>query len=232
MPTLKEKRKSIQELIYKVFNTLDKTGENTEKYKKFFEKMSDEQFSKWADNFFLEVLPYKNEPKLSDIYQTLKILDIPTREYVTLPFQNGVTTSKPVPVGYVLCKRHQQILSKKNNIADDISIRNPKTGQVTGESKGARESDMEVYSLKAFGANQVIREILGARADNMKAKNQMYEKINTEGVVSLEDLSNNKEDKVTLNTINTMYLGAGIRTNLIRDDLLLPATLDKREKRK
>jgi hypothetical protein len=60
----------------------------------------------------------------------------------------------------------------------------------------------------------------------------MYEKINEEGFVSLEELSNNPEDKVTLNTINVMYLAAGIRTNLIRDDILLPATLEKRKQKK
>jgi hypothetical protein len=240
MPSVKEKRKKITELVYKVMDKLDKTKENSDRYRKFFDSLSDAEFSKWAEaffknpdeNFFLEVLPYKNEPKLKDILDALKILNIPSREYVTCHHLGGITTKQPVPVGYVLCKRHQQILSKKNSLVDDIHIRNAKTGQVTGDSKAARESDMEVYSLKAYGADNVLKEILGPRADNMKAKSQMYEKINEEGFVSLEELSNNPEDKVTLNTINVMYLAAGIKTNLIRDDILLPATLEKRKQKK
>jgi len=237
--TVKEKRKEITSLIYKVFDALDKTHENTDRYKAFFEKMTDAEFSKWADsffknpdeNFFLEVLPYKNEPNLRDILKALGILHIPAREYVTFRHLNGVCTRQPVPVGYVLLKRHQQILSKKNSIVSDISVRNPKTGQVTGDSKAARESDMEVYSLKAYGADAVLKELLGPRADNMKAKTQMYEEINSQGFVSLENLPDNPEDKVTLNTINVMYLGAGIRTNLVRDDLILPITLERRKKK-
>ena len=143
---------------------------------------------------------------------------------MTFNHLNGITTSAEVPVGYVICKRHQQIVSKKNSLVDNINVRNAKTGQVTANSKAARESDMEVYSLKAYGADNILKEILGARSDNMRAKNEMYEKINNEGYVSLEDLSNNPEDKVTLNTINVMYLGAGIRTNLISKSLILPST--------
>jgi len=234
--TVKEKRNKIQNMIYKTFEILDKTGENTERYKTFFSKMSDKDFEKWItgflkdpdENFFLEVLPYKNEPNLREIYKALKFLNIPTREVVTFHHLNDISTSKPIPVGYVLCKRHQQILSKKNSIVDNIKIRNSKTGQVTAGSKAARESDLEVYSLKAYGADNILKEILGPRADNMRAKNEMYEKINTEGYVSLEDLSNKAEDKVTLNTINVMYLGAGIRTNLITPSLILPYTAQKK----
>ena len=230
--TIKEKRKKIETLVYKTFEILDKTGENTDRYKAFFSSLSDKEFEKWAndflkdpeENFFLEVLPYKNEPGLRDIYKALEYLKIPTREKVTFKHLNGVSTSSPVPVGYVICKRHQQILSKKNTLVDNINIRNLKTGQVTSESKGARESDMEVYSLKAYGADNILKEILGARSDNMRAKSEMYEKINVEGYVSLKDLSNNAEDKVTLNTIDVMYLGAGIKTNLISNSLILPST--------
>ena len=34
--TIKEKRKKIEEMVYKTFEILDKTGENTERYKTFF----------------------------------------------------------------------------------------------------------------------------------------------------------------------------------------------------
>ena len=239
MASLREKRKKIEELVFSVLDTLDKLKENSAKYREFFKSMTDDQFKHWADkffkdpeaNFFLEVLPYKNEPNLRDIYKALRILGIPTREKVTFKHLNGVTTSKPVPVGYVFCKRHQQILSKKNSVSESIDHRNPLTGQVTGDSKSARESDLEVYSLRAFGADEVIQELLGPRADNLRAKSEMYEKINSEGMVSLKDLSNNVEDKVTLNTINVMYLGAGMRTNIVRDDLFLPITLERRQKK-
>jgi len=123
-------------------------------------------------------------------------------------------------------KRHQQIVSKKNALSSGIRRRNQKTGQVIGEAKAARLTDMDNYALQTLGADSALSELLGPRADDMRAKAKMYEKIRSQGFVSQKDLRSGPRDKVTLNTLNVMMLGAGIQTDLVNSTLLLPITAE------
>ena len=104
---------------------------------------------------------------------------------------------------------------KKSAASIKIDNRNPKTGQVVGEDKNARNSDSEVYSLATLGATQFLRETLGARADDMKAKNEMYAEIAKNGYTSLENLSDSPENKIALNTFDVYFLMQGLRTNMV-----------------
>lgn len=134
------KRKQIEEKVYKVFDLLDKTGGNTQKYKTFFKSMSDDQFDKYiknfihddTQNFYLEILPNKSCPRIKDCVNALNYLNVPTEEYVYYK-QDGhekdpIRSRYKVPILYVNLKRVQQMLSKKNTYSLDISKRNMKTG--------------------------------------------------------------------------------------------------------
>lgn len=223
------KRKEIESAVLSVFSTLDKTGLNTRKYVAFFKSMNDAQFKKWIEeflkndeeNFFLEIIPHKNEPSLTDIEKAAKLLNVPLTERVIFPHLGKIKTKTAVPVGWLMIKRHQQIVSKKNSIANTIKERNQRTGQVTGGSKAARESDMENYALQTIGAKAALKEFMGARSDDLAAKQQMYSKISTEGFVQEKELKGDPNGKVALNTINVLMLAAGLRTNLISNSLVL-----------
>ena len=104
---------------------------------------------------------------------------------------------------------------KKSNASIKIEKRNPKTGQVVGEDKNARNSDSEVYSLATLGANAALKEFLGPRADDMRAKNEMYAEIAKNGYVAMEDLTDDVYNKVALNTFDMYFLMQGLRTNMI-----------------
>jgi len=108
---LKEKRKKIEEMILTTMNKMDKTCTNGNKYKAFFKSMSDDQFSKWAksflndpeENFYMEILPYKNEPKLKDLIEAGKYLNVPLDEYIYYRDNgnkdNPLRSKYKVPVG-------------------------------------------------------------------------------------------------------------------------------------
>jgi len=234
MATTKAKRKKIETSVLETFRILDKTGRNAERYQAFFKSMSDAQFEKWVksfladkdENFFLECMPYDSEPSLEEIEKAAKYLKIPLKETVTFRHLNGVQSSEPVPVGYLNIKRHQQIVSKKTNLSHGIRERNQKTGQVTGSAKAARLTDMDNYALQTMGAEDALAEMMGPRSDDMRKKGQMYEQINLQGFVSDKDLKSTSRDKVTLNTVNSILLGAGIWTDLIGSTLVLPITAD------
>ena len=148
------KRAKVTKLILDSISIVDRSGLNVEKYKKFFESMNDTEFKKYMDdftkdpdkNFYLELLPNKSEPTIYDIEKLLKKLNIPKEEYVYYRDNgfkdNPIRSRELCSVGYVNVRRLQQILSKKNTYSLDIDNRNTKTGQVSGDAKIARISDL------------------------------------------------------------------------------------------
>lgn len=234
------KRKEMENLIYKVFSTLDPSEVNTNKYKAMFSSMNDNEFDKFFKNLFaneelylvLDIVNYERDLTIENIEAAAKVLDVPLMEKVAMPFVNGnsdrpVLTKYEVPVGYLHIKRMQQILSKKNTTSTDISSRSALTGQVVNKDKNARESDAETFSLVTLGAEASLRELLGPRADDLTMKTEMYSEVSKKGYVSLEELTNNVENKTTLNTVDTYLLGCGIKSDLITKTLALPRTLKK-----
>ena len=106
------KRKDMENLIYKVFSTLDPSEVNTNKYKAMFSSMSDNEFDKFFKNLFaseelylvLDIVNYERDLTIENIEAAAKILDVPLMEKVAMPFVNGnsdrpVLTKYEVPVG-------------------------------------------------------------------------------------------------------------------------------------
>lgn len=231
------KRKKIEDLIYKVFNALDPTGDNTKYYKDLFGKMDDSKFNKFMENFFkdedenfyLEIEPYKREPTQKEIKEAADILGVPLYEHVIMPFANPggppVVTPTPVPVGYIHVKRLQQMVAKKNSMSIHIDKRQGKTGQVIGEDKNGRISDMEAISLVTMGADKILKEYMHSRADNLTAKNEMLNKIKGDGFVSIDEVSSKNSDKVALSTMDVFFTSALIKTDLVTGSLATHRTM-------
>ncbi len=229
------------ETLTGVMNRLDPTGTNADIYEKKFSKMSDAQFVKWITDFkndenanlYLEVVEYERDLNLSKIESAAKFINVPLYERVALPYINGdpdniVVTPEPVPVGYVHIKRMPQTIHHKNSGSTDIKRRNSKSGQVTGEDKNGRNTDVDSYALTAYGATHTLAEFMGPRADDTAAKNQMYAKIERDGVVYKKDLVSHQEDKVAVNTLNVYYWAQGFTTNIVNGGNLLSTPLGRR----
>ena len=102
------------------------------------------------------------------------------------------------------------------------------TGQVTGEDKNSRSSDMENLNLVAINANETLKELLGPRADDNVMKNEMLQQIALTGNVTLSNMTNDLENKTALNTLNVFFTGMGFRTDLITKDGSFPG-MNKRK---
>lgn len=89
-----------------------------------------------------------------------------------------------------------------------------------------------MYALMVSGGEKALEELLGPRADNMQKKREMYRQIATNGYCTLESLKSDRTSSVTLNTINTYLIGAGIRSDLITNTLKTEYTLNKDLKNK
>lgn len=239
MPQNSATRKKIENIIKDVYSYMDKSGLNWNKYKEAFDKMDDKAFFKWVEafeknpklNFHLEVLPFKNEPDFSQIDAALKYLDVPFEEYVYFPDEaldgKPIRSKIKVPVGYCFMKRLQQMVSKKTQISTSVKQRSMINGQVTGDSKVSRNSDVESYALILQNENETLKELLGPRADNSGQRRAMYNSIARDGYVRRKDLeaSDSVFEKAVLNTLDCYMLGAGIKSDLITDDNSLPCSI-------
>jgi hypothetical protein len=112
-------------------------------------------------------------------------------------------------------RRLQQVLMKKNSQSIDMKQRNPITGQVSGDSKVARDSDSENYALTTIGAVEILKELHGPRADNTSAMNDMYRDISMNGNVRNSDLTQDIGKKTTLNTFDIYIMGAGLKSDIL-----------------
>lgn len=235
MRTIKQKRKQFMDTLTGIMDRLDPSGENSKKYQTTLNQLSDDEFDSWVRkwfndpkaNLYLEIEEFERDLTLDAIKDAAKFIGIPLYERVAIPYHTGdpdnvVVTPQPVPVGYCHIKRLQQTLMKKNSGSIHTEKRNPKTGQVINEDKNARNSDAETYSLVAIGAMKALEEMMGPRADNMKAKNQMNNAISRNGYVSLDELDNSPENKVAINTMDVYFTMQGFRTNLVGPMVLIP----------
>lgn len=227
--SISERRKKFMDYLLKVMNILDPSGQNAKNYQDKFEDMSDQEFDRYIrkffnddkQNFYLEIVEYERDLTIDQIEKAADFMKVPLMERVAYPYltdegESVIVSPYPVPVGYIHEKRLQQTLMKKSAGSTKIQNRSPLTGQVTNEDKNARNSDLESYSLAAMKANAALQEFMGPRADNMKAKNEMYADISKNGFVSLNDLNLvDPYNKTALNTFNTYYLMMGINTNLV-----------------
>jgi len=238
MAITKVKRKKLEDLIYNTFSILDKTGENVKKYRAKFSVMNDKEFEAWFKKFFasednqfyFEIIPFKNEPKMDQLKKAANFLKIPLEEYVYkkhLIEGKVVRTPERVPVGFLMIKKLQQFLDKKNAISHSIDQRSMKYNQVTGKDKVAGLTNEEIFALSAINADRILEELRGPRADDEEKKVQMYQKISKDGNVYLNDLSSDIEKKATLNTVDTYLLGMGIKSDLITPSLVLRKTMSE-----
>jgi len=247
-PEEKKKFERIKDLSMGVISKLDNNKElNIKRYDALFKSFeaNPDLFRSWSvlhddsldSTLQILQLPFE-ECRMNQIKNAADFLGISLEDYIYYRQNDprGIRSKMKVPVGYVNIKRVQQILSKKNHYSTDIDDRSLKTGDVKGESKVSGISDNEVYALKAMGADEALKELLGPRSDNQAEKRQMYRDIAQNGFTSLEDIKaavpRAQTTSTTLNTINTYLLACGISSDLITNTLETEFTLDQALRKK
>lgn len=233
-------RAYIEKLIYDTFSALDPSGVNTDKYKALFSGMSDAEFEKYMkaflkddnEQFTLDIVEFEHDLKMDYCEKAAKVLGIPLMEYVFMPHltmdkSRVVVSKEKCLVSYINVKRTQQTLHKKNGLSVGNDKVSALTGQVVRKDKNARVSDIEGSMLVSLGAESILQEFYGPRADDPVMKRQMNQSIATKGYVMLDELENLPTNKVTLNTVNTYLLGMGLKSDIVSDTYILPKTSDE-----
>lgn len=233
-----EKRKAMQDAIFKFFKMVDPSGMNEKFYRTRFEGMSDTEFQRYFKGFFadpkaylqIHTIDYDAPLNMDAMKRTSKVFGIPLFEYIYLPNvtmdkNNVVRTPLPVPSIFLNIKRTQQTVMHKNGLSTNIDTRSPITNQLVGNDKNGRSSDLENTMLISMGLTNCLRELNGPRADDMVMKNQMQRDISTKGYYRIDESDSNVENKTTLNTVNVYLLSMGLTSDLVTSGLMTKTTL-------
>jgi len=231
-------REEIELLIYKIFDTIDPSMTNSDYYRELFATMNNDEFYR----FFERRLPlrfhydiFKIEPKMYEIIDAFKILNKPLFEKVNLPYMYRNADGESVQsqeclVIYIHIKRMKQFVTHKSHSALNIDKRDMKTGLLSGDDKGAKETDREFEALATFGLEHAIDEFSRVRADSLRAGSEMNSIIMTKGFVSEKDFNVEKSDSLSKNLMNVYLLGANIHSNLIDIDYMTPYTAKNKQR--
>lgn len=144
------------------------------------------------------------------------------REYVMFPHKNRANpdnpmiSRSPLPILVITVKRLQQMLTKKNKITADNSVTNYITGQVTNDSKAARLSNTQTYSLITTNQINSIKEFLSIRADDETAKRELYRDIEQTGTAKLSNYNLRSDNKQSIQAMEVFLRASGLYTNILR----------------
>jgi hypothetical protein len=229
---MNDKRQKIQDLVYKTLSAMDPTGINANKYKAFFESMSDQQFSKWMNDFLkdeksfirldIEEFNPKRVLRFENIEKAAKVLNIKLFEYVYMPHLSSdpnrpVRTRQPVLVGYINVKRPQQLVTKKTGLTLSDTNRDETSGIAKGDSKGGTTTGIENEMLVGVDADEILSEFCGVRGDNAAEYDNMISAISETGSVKLADIKTSVYDKPTLLKTDLYLKAMGIKTDIISE---------------
>jgi hypothetical protein len=233
-------RAKILDYIFKGIDSIDKSGANTDKYRKYYESMTDEQFKAAMkefledskENFYWELDAFENNLTIEDIENAGVITGVLLEDYIVMPHISDdkgdpYVSNEKVLLGWLPQRRVQQTKSVKNHLSTSIDKRNPKTGQVIDEDKNSRMSDSEMYQLLYQNSPDALFEMFNPRSDDPVMKNEMLYQIQRKGSVSLTELQSNPENKTALNYLNFLLLSAGYSTDLINENGLLPIVVQR-----
>lgn len=235
----KKKRIIIQNKLYELMDDMElppgskEKSWNRKEWERKFSQMSDLEFHKMMEkiykergyNFSFESSTITSKYKLSinRISEIAKKWGSKLTEYVVFPHKNRVNPNNPMvsktelPIIVITVKRLQQMLSKKNKASSDNSVTNPVTGQVTGDSKAARLSNTQTFSLVTTNQISAVQEFLSVRADDDKAKREMLREIDMTGEAHLKNYKLSPAHKQSIQAMEVFLRAAGLYTNILKD---------------
>ena len=137
--------------------------------------------------------------------------------------------SKEALVIYINIKRMKQMNTKKTTNAINIDKRDYKTGLLTSEDRGGKETGREFETLAIAGLENIMDEFARPKADAMSAMSQMSNEILAKGKVAYKDLQVSKYDSLGKNALNVYLMGAHIHSNLIDVNYMTPYTAKNKQ---
>lgn len=189
------KRKPVEEHILKHITMLDPSGENTERYKKFFASLSDKDFDDYMQGMRKgEIRLYIYMPNMhknlvmEDILKASDSLGLELFERIWL-YDESTGKEYLTPERYLVVKlpvrRVRQFLEKKRSIGESDKRIDMLSGQVVKPDKAAGISQIEMQVLLASGLEHTTQELVKYRGGDINAYAQMKRELQENGRTSI-----------------------------------------------
>lgn len=192
---------------------------NREIYEKRLKAMSNREFEEFITRLETgeEVLALftpnfsEHRIEIERNFEIARQLDYPLYQhlYLTDPQTGKVSrTSVPHLVIDLPIRRQVQMLTKKISIPENNRVVDERTGQATGESKGASMSYPEIQINAAKGLDNMVLELIKARGGQAKLFHAMNQQIEETGSVDVSALAAQLPGTVKAAETLSVYLKA------------------------
>lgn len=217
-------RKEIESFIMSYIGKISDLKENVETYKNYFSKMSDSDFSDFikrleSEEEFLTIIAPNFEDGLN-IEKNLKIAEELGHDFFEqLWIEDGdkeysyLTPSKYFVLDSIV-RRASQMIQKKMSVPSSNSVIDKKSGQVTGESKGARVSYIELRLCVAMGIDEGMEELVKYRGGDLKGGEYLDNMLVKYGRADLGTLRNYQTSVTSVDTLHTYLTGMMLKNTL------------------
>lgn len=215
-----------KEAIYWISKFLPGSA-NPQVYEEMFADMNDKEFLEWIvklenDEEIMALFAANLQEQtlqMNTIYAIADELGYDLFQHVILTDQQtGQTyrTANKHLVGIVPFRRQVQMLVKKASIPLSNHVIDQRTGQPTGDSKGARLSAPELQVNASKGLHDMIREMIKCRGGDEQAYLAMNRSIIETGEASINSIMTEFDTTVKSNKTLSVYLKAQhLNNNLV-----------------
>lgn len=222
---MSNRKEATAELLYFIERLAPDSG-NRGIYEKRLKKMTDSEFAAFMERLYTEeetlALFIANLGESSvDVEQMFDVAkevghEFFQRVWITDP-ETGQVKLTPIPhmVVHLPLRRQAQMLYKKVSIPESNRVVDERSGQATGESKGARVSYPELQVNAAKGLDNSILEMIKFRGGDERSYTAMNRSIMETGEASLESIHALEPSAVKANQTLRAYLrGMHLKANL------------------
>ncbi len=219
-------REAASRELLKIIDMFAPGSPNRKIYEDRLAAWSDEEFHEYMTNlrsgketlalFIANLTEHSIKPE--NLLKVAAYLKYPLRQHVLLtdPITGQVTRSNvPHLILRLPLRRQVQMLYKKMSIAASDDVVDERTGQATGESKGARVSYPELQVNSAKRLDWSVLEKIKFRGGDEKAYRAMNRALLETGEVSLESIQATHSGKVK----STQSLGVFLNTAHLKNNV-------------
>lgn len=199
MGIMKQKRATIEKMIYDTVQLMDPSGDNTKRWQNILSKMTDAQFATFMENLKSKkcqlniVMPnMKKVPKINNLLAAAKKVGLELAHRLWLPDRTRpgkkYLTNEKYLVLELPIRRAQQEWDKKLQVPSRDSHVDALTGQVILDDKACHLSTPEIQALATRGLDATLREFVKVRGGDVMAYGDFKRQLEESGEAKLDSL--------------------------------------------